>query len=76
MNSQAFAGPVIGDGVDALFLFSNKLLGLLTPQLFTACTEIVLVVNPFVKLTFTIVSFTPGGLTCVIVVVPACADHR
>ena len=66
--------PAIKPGVDGFAFTSARLLALLAPQLsLDALTVKLLLVKPLVKLTFTVVSFTPVPFGCVIVVVPACA---
>ena len=75
MYSHTLVEPVIKPGVEGLLLVMVKLLALLVPQPLAAVTVMALEEKPLVKLTVTVVSFTPGPFGWLIVVVPACAVH-
>ena len=72
MYSHALVGPLIKLGVDGLLRYTNMLLVGLVPQLFTACTVMLLEVKPDVNVTTITVSFSPNPFGWLTDVVFAC----
>ena len=73
MCAHTLVGPLIRLGVPGFVRVTVRLRIPLTPQSFTACTVIALVLNPAKNTTEIVVSFGPLPLGCETMVVPFCA---